>query len=98
MIKDRIRELRIQNNMTLAELARRLDISTASIKNWEKGLTHPTALYLKKMAYIFDVSVDYILEVENPRILSINGLTKKDRELLLKLIEHLRIKNGIMMV
>ena len=56
----RIRDLRIDNDLTKTELANKLDISERTLARYETGESEPTISVLIKMSHIFDVSIDYI--------------------------------------
>ena len=59
--KIRLKELRIENNVTQAQLAKRLNMSKMAISHWEKGNSEPSIEQLKILATFFDVSVDYLI-------------------------------------
>ena len=46
MVADRIKTLREENQMTQAELARRLSITRASVNAWEMGISVPSTQYI----------------------------------------------------
>lgn len=58
---NRIRELRNRHKMTQAELAGRMGLTSPSVAKWENGKSNPTAENLKRLADIFDCSIDTIL-------------------------------------
>ena len=64
MISDRIKQLREQNSMTQAELAKRLCITRSSVNAWEMGISVPSTQSLVDLANIFDVSTDYLLGLD----------------------------------
>ena len=57
----RIKELRIENNLTQEELAEQLGVSFQAVSRWENGNYLPPADILLVMSQIFDVSVNEIL-------------------------------------
>ena len=58
---DRIRELRIQNNMTLDDVARHLGINRQAVYKYEQGLVTNIPLdKIEKMATLFNSTPDYI--------------------------------------
>lgn len=61
----RIKDLRIDNDLTKSELAKQLDISPRTITRYENGESEPTISVLIKMSLIFGVSVDYICCIKN---------------------------------
>lgn len=55
-----IRELREQHRLTQLELAIKIDVSPGSVYGWESGRTEPKVSQLRKLARLFDVSMDDI--------------------------------------
>ncbi len=63
-LSDRIRELREQNKMTQADLAKRIGISASTLGRIEKGETENTGTdILLKLAEVFRVSTDFLLGI-----------------------------------
>ena len=60
-IAQRIKQLRLDNNLTQAQFGCVLNVSQDTVSLWEKGKSLPTAEYLITIAKTFGVSVDYIL-------------------------------------
>lgn len=58
---NRIRQIRTTLQMKQSDLASRLNVKANTISNWENEKSFPDLDSLRKMAEIFDVSVDYIL-------------------------------------
>lgn len=90
MVADRIKTLREENQMTQAELARRLSITRASVNAWEMGISVPSTQYIVELAGIFYISTDYLLDVDRSASISIAGLTEADVRIVYALVEHLR--------
>lgn len=90
MVADRIKTLREENQMTQAELARRLSITRASVNAWEMGISVPSTQYIVELADIFHISTDYLLDVDRSASISIAGLTEADVRIVYALVEHLR--------
>ena len=60
--KDRIKQLRIENELTMKELSLKLNLSEATISYYESGKREPKdAVDYIKIADFFDVSLDYLL-------------------------------------
>ena len=57
----RIKELRQANSIKQAELARAINVSQATMSEYETGKYEPDIETLKKIADYFDVTVDYIV-------------------------------------
>lgn len=65
MRKDRLKESRLKNHLTQAELADKLGADTKQISRWESGNGVPHAERLVDIARILGVSVDYLLGVSD---------------------------------
>lgn len=59
MLLERVDQLIKKQSITRAELERTLDLSSGSIRNWDKSM--PSVDKIQKVADFFDVSVDYLL-------------------------------------
>lgn len=55
-------KLRKKANLNQAQLAKMLDVTKITILRWEKGEREPNSSYLLKMAEIFNVSLDFLLD------------------------------------
>lgn len=58
---NRIAELRKERNLTQKEFGEIMGVAQNTICNWENGRREPDYEALKKMAFFFDCSVDYLL-------------------------------------
>ena len=68
----RIKELRKKRNITQQDLAEMLGVSYQAISRWENNITSPDITALPVLANIFNVTVDYLLDVninENTQII-----------------------------
>lgn len=74
--------LRKQQNITQKTIADQLKIDRSSYSNYERGVTEPDSRSLKKLAKIFDVSVDYLLTGvgEDQKVADVTAL-EFDREM-----------------
>ena len=63
--QERLKELRIANNLSQMQLAHKLNISQSAIAKWELGKTEPTASAIILLAQFFDETSDYLLGLED---------------------------------
>lgn len=56
-----LRGERCRLDLSQDELAEKLGVSSASIRQWESGATRPSASNLLAMSDMFQCSVDYLL-------------------------------------
>ena len=64
MFKDRLRCLREHQELSQSDVCKRLGISSSSYSRYECGTNEPCLDVLKKMAILFDCSVDYLIEID----------------------------------
>lgn len=63
--KDRLKELRIENNLSQMQLSLKTGLSQSAIAKWELGKTEPTASAIITLAKFFNETTDYILGLES---------------------------------
>ena len=93
MIADKIKDLREKQGLTQRSLSKQLGITRSSVNAWELGISVPSTQYLVELAYLFSVSTDYLLDLNNTATVSVAGLSEKDVQLICEIIQHLRNKN-----
>lgn len=95
---ERLKELRRIRNMTQTEVGRCVRKSKASIYAYEHDINLPPVDVIMRLAGLYKVTSDYLLDNDNKQIISFDGLTIEQEDLLLKinllLIELLRSKRG----
>ena len=62
---ERVKELRVENNLTQKQLAEKLQTTNSSVCDWEKGRSQPDLKTLANMAQLFQVSADYLLGLKD---------------------------------
>lgn len=66
----RIKNLRLEHDLTQREFADKLGVSIITIQGWESGTRHPSAKALISIAELFDVTSDYILGISSEGLIS----------------------------
>lgn len=74
MLGQRIQELRSGCGWSQVEVAKRLQVAKQTVSNWENENIQPSVDMLVRIAMLFNVSTDYLLEMENIPRLSVDGL------------------------
>ncbi len=59
-----IASLRKENGMTQLELAEMMGVTDKAVSKWERDLTCPDVNSIPKLAEIFDISVDELMQVK----------------------------------
>ena len=93
----RYKEARLNKGMSQEEVARLLGITQQAYANYERGARKPDPDTLNKIADVFEVTTDYLLGRDEPRVaLSRPGgyddLSEEEREQIDQLIELFRKK------
>ena len=62
----RLKETRMHNKLTQAELGLLLDVHGMTISKWERGILLPNVKVILKITSLLDVTSDYLLGIDNP--------------------------------
>ena len=82
-----LRELRKSKNWTQKRLSELLNISEASISKYEGNIATPPIDTLRAYAVLFKISMDELLGNQSKGMLSLQGLTDSQIEVILKLAD-----------
>jgi transcriptional regulator with XRE-family HTH domain len=63
-----LKELRSKNRITQSELAKNIGVSTGNVSDWESGRSKPGYTALSELSRFFEVSADYLLELNMPPV------------------------------
>lgn len=64
MLKENLKSLRLKHKLTQDNLATLLYVSRTTVTGWEKGKRIPDIFVLCKIADIYGVSLDYLMDRE----------------------------------
>lgn len=90
----KLKELRMQNGLTQQQLATQLGVTKSVIFFYERQERTPSPEVLRKMAAIFRVSTDFLLDIDRTKRLDVSDLDDDDIQLVSLLIDTLRRKNN----
>ncbi|MBQ9142609.1 MAG: helix-turn-helix transcriptional regulator [Lachnospiraceae bacterium] len=85
-----VKALRLQHNLTQAQLAEKLGLTKSVISAYETGLRMPSYDVLIAISRIFKVSTDYLLGVERKQDIDLSGLTDEEVSALMNLIKAMK--------
>ena len=94
MIADKIKTLRVSNNLTQNEIAKKLGITRSSVNAWEMGISVPSTMYIVELAHLFSVSADYLLGLDHKAVLDISGLDDDSVKILNDMVRYMRDRQG----
>ena len=80
MICNTVQKLRMQKGWTQVTLAKKLRVSTKTRKNWESGLSAPSADNIAELARIFSVTTDNLLGVSPSVVIILDSLDLEDQK------------------
>lgn len=92
MIADKIKLLREKSGLTQSELAKQLGITRSGVNAWEMGISVPSTQYVVELALFFDVSTDYLFDLNKTASVSVEGLSDREIASVVEIIECLRNK------
>lgn len=61
----RLRELRLEKNFSMKQLAAQIQTTDGAISNWENCVNESKISYLVRLAEFFNVSSDYLLGLKD---------------------------------
>ena len=76
MLGERIKNLRMNKNLSQVDLAKCLCVTKQSVSNWENENIMPSIEILIKIANYFSVSTDYLLGLSEKHTLNTDGLSE----------------------
>ncbi len=60
-----LKQLRTENKLSQGDLALKLNTTLKTISHWETGYSEPSLTQLVELSRIFEVSVGYLLGIED---------------------------------
>ncbi len=92
-LSKKLKLLRKQHNYSQSEVARQIDVSSSAVSAYEAEDISPSLETLVKLAKLYHVSTDYLLDVSYPRdkaILDTTNLNQQQLIALQNLIDTMR--------
>lgn len=75
----RLRQLREENHLSRASLAKKLGVSPETIYRYENNIQTPSLERAKQMAVLLHTSLDYLVGLENTRTIRLPMLSDQQR-------------------
>jgi predicted transcriptional regulator len=86
---ERLKKIRVDNNVSQNELAKYLEITPSSLSYYENGVRTPPITIINKLVNCFNVSANWLLGIENPE----NKKIKTYADMLAALVPILELEN-----
>jgi transcriptional regulator with XRE-family HTH domain len=93
MLSEKIKKLRLAQNISQVELGKSLGVSKQCISNWENDNILPSIYMLIKLADYFSVSTDYLLCRDDKRYIDVTGLSDTKIAHLQQIAEDMKVCN-----
>lgn len=75
---EKLKRLRTGQKLTQQQLAERLGVAKSVVSYYESGDRYPSYDVLVRIARIFHVTTDYLLDIEKRRILDVSDLSEDE--------------------
>lgn len=93
---DRIKELRLNKDMSQADLARIMHVTRSSVNAWEMGISIPSTEKIVELSTIFHVSTDYIMGIDDRKLIDVSNLSTAELDIVHRLLYYFdNIKSNI---
>ena len=93
MFSEKLKALRTGRKISQKKLAEQLGVAKSVVSFYESGERFPSYDVLKKIARIFNVTTDYLLDIERGRTVDVSELSEDDVCVVNAVIEALKKKN-----
>lgn len=90
---EKLKNLRTGQKMTQQQLAERLGVAKSVVSYYESGDRFPSYDVLIKISRTFHVTTDYLLDVEQRRVIDVSDLQEDDIAVVVTVAEALKKRN-----
>lgn len=90
MLNEKIKALRLAGNYSQVDIAEKLSVTKQTISNWENNNIQPSVDMLVKIADLFGVTTDYLLDRETTPRLDVGGLSDSEVQHINMIINDIR--------
>ncbi len=89
---EKLKTLRTGQKLSQRELAERLGVAKSIVSYYESGDRYPSYDILVKMAHLFHVTTDYLLDIDKNRMIDVSNLSEEDIGVVISVIRALENK------
>ena len=86
MIGEKLRQLRSEEGNTQMELAKAVDVSVKTVKNWESDINDPDLIHAIAIADYYDITIDELVGRDLGDHILLNNLNESDRNRIRKIV------------
>lgn len=85
-----LKDLRIHYKYTQAEVAHKIGVSATTVLRWENNYKTPSMEHMRALAILYNVSINTIAAIEKEKVIVIDGLSKREQQLMHDLVSDFR--------
>ena len=89
MFYERIKELRLSQNLNQIQFGKKINVSKQCVSNWENAYIQPSIDIVIRICRTFHVSSDYLLGLDDRIILDVTGLNNSETAHIQAIIDDL---------
>jgi transcriptional regulator with XRE-family HTH domain len=89
---ERLKELRENKKLSQTQVAKRLSLTRSSVSGYENNISVPSIEVLSKMAFLYGTTTDYILGIDNRKVIVLDGLTDREAAVIQDMVSMLIIE------
>ena len=89
---EKLKSLRTGQKLSQRELAERLGVAKSIISYYESGDRYPSYDILVKLARLFHVTTDYLLDIDKSRMIDVSNLSEEEIGVVISMIKALESK------
>jgi len=86
---EKLKVLRTGQKLSQRELAERLGVAKSVISYYESGDRYPSYDVLVRMAHLFHVTTDYLLDMDKVRSIDVSNLSEEEIDVIIQMIKAL---------
>ncbi len=88
-----LRELRVENGLTQAKLAKKLGVAAPTVTSWESCVKYPSVDNLIQLSKLYSVPLNYLTGIEKERSIVLDDLSTPQQNLLKTLVLEFQNKS-----
>jgi len=86
----RMRELRNKRGLSQRKAAKLLNVSNSAVSGYEGNIRTPSLEVLTQIALLYNVSTDYLLGLENRKMIGVDNLTSRQMDIINSLLTEFK--------
>ena len=90
----RLKQLRTAKHLTQGQVAQRIGVTTSMVSSYETDIRLPSFEVLIKISRLFGVTVDYLLCIEDRRLIDVSALTDEEAAVIFDMVNLLQKRHS----